>query len=125
MDEGQSQVTVTWDAKFNLTSGVLWRVFLSTIFLYSLGTLHARQTTLQTSDSTRFLGHHQFDSFEIYFGHTKTNQTGDDAKYPCHIKANPLHPFVCPVFALLLDFTCCDNVIQMEDDMLFPGPDQY
>ena len=66
-----------------------------------------------------------FDSFEIYFGHTKTDQTGDDAKYPRHIYANPLRPIVCPVFALSLYFTCCFNVIQTEDDMLFPGPDQY
>ena len=66
-----------------------------------------------------------FDLFEIYFEHTKTDQTGDDAKYSRHIYANPLHPIVCPVFALSLYFTCCFNVIQMDDDMLFPGPDQY
>ena len=66
-----------------------------------------------------------FNLFKIYFGHTKTDQTGDDAKYPRHIYANPLCPIVCPVFALSHYFTCCFNVIQTEDDMLFPGPDQY
>ena len=66
-----------------------------------------------------------FNLFEIYFGHTKTDQTGDDAKHPHHIYANPLCPIVCPVFALSLYFTCCFNVIQTEDDMLFPGPNQY
>ena len=36
---------------------VLWRVPLHTVFSYCLGILHAGQTTPQTSNSTRFLGH--------------------------------------------------------------------
>ena len=43
---------------FGSCSGVLWRVFLHTVFLYCLGILHAGQTKLQTSNSTRFLRHH-------------------------------------------------------------------
>ena len=41
--------------------GELWGTLeglLQTVFLYCLGILHARQTTPQTSNSTRFLGHH-------------------------------------------------------------------
>ena len=33
-----------------------------------------------------------FDCFEIYFGHTKNDQAGDDAKYPRHLYANPDSP---------------------------------
>ena len=65
-----------------------------------------------------------FDSYEIYFGHTKTDQIGDDAKYPRHLYANPHEPLSCPVFALSLYFTCCFNQAQDSNSLLFPGTDQ-
>ena len=40
-----------------------------------------------------------FDVFEIYFAHTKTDQTGDEAKYSCHLYANPCCPLICPVLS--------------------------
>ena len=66
-----------------------------------------------------------FDSFEIFFGHTKTDQGGDESKYPRHIYANPLSPLHCPVFALSVYFACCFNTMQTSNGFLFPGKDQY
>lgn len=62
-----------------------------------------------------------FDSFEIFFGHTKTDQTGDDSKYPRHCYANPLQPLCCPVLALSLYFSSSFNTQQESDFFLFPG----
>jgi hypothetical protein len=48
-----------------------------------------------------------FDSFEIFFAHTKGDQLGDEAKYSRHCYANPIDVLVSPVFALSLYLTCC------------------
>jgi hypothetical protein len=66
-----------------------------------------------------------FDSFQVYFSHTKTDQTGEHSRYPRHIFSNPNNCRVCPVFALALYFSCCfggkkPNV----DGFLFPGSKQ-
>ena len=45
-----------------------------------------------------------FYTFDIFFAHTKTDQTSNDAKYPRHLFANPTNPLICPVFALSLYF---------------------
>ena len=66
-----------------------------------------------------------FDCFEVFFGHTKTDQTGEDAKYPRHIYANANDPLVCPLFALALYFSCCFETQQELDGPLFPGNDQH
>ncbi|KAL7566582.1 hypothetical protein ACA910_000646 [Epithemia clementina (nom. ined.)] len=66
-----------------------------------------------------------FDLFEIFFGHSKTNQLGNNAKYPQHIFANPSIPLVCPVLALAMYFCCCFNVPQTQDKLLFPGNLQH
>ena len=66
-----------------------------------------------------------FDAFKIYFSPTKTDQTGDEAKYSRHLYANPHSPLVCPVFALSVYFSCCCNLFEGNNNMLFPGPDQY
>jgi hypothetical protein len=50
---------------------------------------------------------------------------GDELKYSRHVYANPLCPIVCPVFSLLLYFSCCFNLNQTCLGPLFPGPDQY
>ena len=66
-----------------------------------------------------------FDMFEIYFAHTKTDQTGDEAKYSCHLYANPCCPPICPVLLLAFYFSCCCNLPQSGESQLFPGQDQY
>ncbi|KAL7559094.1 hypothetical protein ACA910_017507 [Epithemia clementina (nom. ined.)] len=66
-----------------------------------------------------------FDCFEIFFGHSKTDQLGDNAKYPRHLFANPNDPLVCPVVALSLYFSCCFNTNQTSESSLFPGNLQH
>ena len=64
-----------------------------------------------------------FDTFEIYFAHMKTDQTGDEAKYSRHLYANPCCPLICPVLSLAFYFSCCCNLPQRSQ--LFLGQDQY
>jgi hypothetical protein len=66
-----------------------------------------------------------FDAYEVFFAHTKTDQTGEESKYPRHLYANPLQPLSCPVFALSLYFSCCFNTTQTAESHLFPGTQQY
>ena len=66
-----------------------------------------------------------FDVFEIYFAHTKMDQTGDEAKYSHHLYANPCCPLICPVLSLAFYFSCCCNLPQSGESRLFPGWDQY
>ncbi|KAL7575923.1 hypothetical protein ACA910_000722 [Epithemia clementina (nom. ined.)] len=66
-----------------------------------------------------------FDSFEIFFGHSKTDQLGNNAKYPRHLFANGKDPLVCPVLALSLYFSCCFNTSQTTESSLFPGNLQH
>ena len=40
-----------------------------------------------------------FDAHEIFFGHTKTDQTGEEAKYSRHVYASPTERLVCPVLS--------------------------
>ena len=51
-----------------------------------------------------------FDAYEIFFAHTKMDQTGKEAKYSRHVYANPTEPTVCPVLTLAFYFSCCLNV---------------
>jgi len=41
-----------------------------------------------------------FHTFQVFFEHSKTDQLGDESKYPCHLYANPLVPCICPVMSL-------------------------
>ena len=66
-----------------------------------------------------------FDMFEIYFAHTKMDQTGDKAKYSRHLYANPCCPLICPVLLLALYFSSCCNLPQSGESQLFLGQDQY
>ena len=66
-----------------------------------------------------------FDTFDIYFAHMKTDQTGTDSKYPRHLYANPTNPLVCPVFALGLYFSTSFNAPVDLGSPLFPGSDQH
>jgi len=65
-----------------------------------------------------------FDSFQVYFQHSKTDQLGDEAKYPRHIYANPVSPSVCPILSLTLYLSACFNCPVAEDSKLFPGKEQ-
>jgi hypothetical protein len=63
-----------------------------------------------------------FDSFQIFFSHTKTDQTGDESNQPRHLYANPHNPLMCPVTALGIYFTTCFNTELISDAFyLFPG----
>ncbi|KAL7564755.1 hypothetical protein ACA910_010164 [Epithemia clementina (nom. ined.)] len=66
-----------------------------------------------------------FDSLEIFFGHSKTDQLGDNLKYLRHIFANPSIPLVCPVLVLSMYFCCCFNLPQTHDMQLVPGNLQH
>ena len=55
----------------------------------------------------------------------KTDQTGDEAKYSCHLHANPCCPLICPVLALAFYFSCCCNLPQNGQSQLIPEWDQY
>jgi hypothetical protein len=66
-----------------------------------------------------------FHCYKIKFGHMKNDQSGADAKYSCHLYANPLEPLVCPVYLLALYFSCCINTPQVYNGFLFPGHDQH
>jgi hypothetical protein len=65
-----------------------------------------------------------FDSFAISFGHSKTDQLGDEAKYLRHMYANPNLPLICPVLSLSMYLTSCFSTVQSKDDYLFPGSEQ-
>ena len=65
-----------------------------------------------------------FDSFSILFSQTKTDQLGEEAKYPRHIYANPVNPLVCPVLGLAIYFTSCFNAQVRMDNYIFPGESQ-
>jgi hypothetical protein len=63
-----------------------------------------------------------FDSFQIFFSHTKTDQTGDESNQPRHLYANPHNPLMCPVTALGIYFSTCFNTELISDVFfLFPG----
>ena len=66
-----------------------------------------------------------FDTFDIYFAHMKTDQTGTDSKYPPNLYVNSTNPLVCPVFALSLYFsTSCNTPVDLRSP-LFPGSNQH
>ena len=66
-----------------------------------------------------------YDTFDIFFAHTKTDQTGNNVKYPRYLFANPMNPLICPVFALSVYFSCCCNSPLDIRLPLFPGSDQH
>jgi hypothetical protein len=66
---------------------------------------------------------HSFDSFSISFSQSKTDQLGEEAKYPRHIYSNPVTPLVCPVLAVALYLTTCFGNNDVPE-MFFPGRSQ-
>jgi hypothetical protein len=66
-----------------------------------------------------------FDSFCVFFSHSKTDQTGTESRYPRHIYANPVSPEVCPLLSLAMYFSTNFNTTEVGDcTMLFPGKGQ-
>jgi hypothetical protein len=65
-----------------------------------------------------------FDSFAIYFSHSKTDQLGEEAKYPRHVYSNPLVPLICPILSLSVYFSSCFNTQQQPNGKIFPGNGQ-
>lgn len=67
----------------------------------------------------------EFDCLTITFAHSKTDQTGEESKYPRHIFANPVDPIVCPVLSLAFYMTACFESVSATDScLLFPGGQQ-
>ena len=66
-----------------------------------------------------------FDCFYIYSGHMKTDQFGEEAKYPRHLYCNPTDPFVCPGVALACYLSLCFGTGKSANSKLFPGTCQY
>ena len=109
-----------WFIEWNTTDGIWGFCFL--VLTWNLA-CRANNTALISVSQVAWAS--SFDSFEIVFGHTKMGQSGDDAKYPRHLYANPKNPLSCPVFALALYFSTCFNTPLVNDSLLFPGNDQY
>ena len=63
------------------------------------------------------------DSLQVYFAHSKTDQTGTHIRYPRHIYANALNPPVCPILSLAVYFSCFP-VVEAQIK-LFAGSSQY
>lgn len=67
----------------------------------------------------------EFDCFSVTFGHSKTDQVGDDARYPRHIFSNHVDPLICPVLSLSYFLsTCFGNFKAFGHSPLFQVPGQ-
>ena len=66
-----------------------------------------------------------FDAYEIFFTHTKMDQTHKEAKYSQPVYASPTEPLVCPALTLAFYLSCCLNVQPTADEFIFPRNDQY
>jgi hypothetical protein len=61
-------------------------------------------------------------AFQIFFSHTKTDQTVEDSKHPRQLYASPHNPFLCPVTALGIYLTNCFSKELISDQIyLFSG----
>jgi len=65
-----------------------------------------------------------FNTFQIFFQHSKTDPLGEESKYPCHLYANPLVPCICPMLLLTLYFSSCCDCTVTANKYLFPEKDQ-
>ena len=67
----------------------------------------------------------EFDCYSVTFSHSKTDQVGEDSRYPRHIFSNHVDPVICPVLALSMYFSCCfAKFTAVDDSLLFQGPGQ-
>jgi hypothetical protein len=111
------KLLLKWFLEWNTTDGVFAYCYLLLtwhLMCRSENTALIRLSNISWSTS--------FDSFQIFFSHTKTDQTGDDSTHARHLYANPHNPLLCPVTALGIYFTSCFNTELMSDHFhLFPG----
>ena len=126
MKEGKEPMSVElykklleWFLKYNTVDGMFAHCFL--VLSWNLA--------CRVGNTSRIAFRHitwnqSFDSFSIAFSQTKTDQYGQEAKYPRHLYSNPLNPLVCPVLSLSLYLSSCFNTLQNSDNKLFPGPKQ-
>jgi hypothetical protein len=81
-----------WLLSYNTCDGVFAHCFL--ILTWNLACRSNNTACIKLSD---MVWSTSFDSFHIFFGHSKTDQTGDDTKYTRHSYSNPTLPLVCPL----------------------------
>ena len=120
MSVGLYRALCEWFLQYGTVDGVFAYCFI--VLTWNLA-CHSNNTAIILFNQISWAS--SFDCFEVFFGHMKTDQTGEDAKYPRHIYANSHDPLVCPVFALAVYFSCCFDTPQEPDGQLFPGSDQH
>lgn len=109
-----------WLLEYNTPCGVFAYCYM--ILSWNLMCRSENTALIKFSDLTWSTS---FDSFQVYFSHSKTDQLGENSKYARHVYANPKNPLVCPVLALAMYFSCCFNTKSCSgSDFLFPGPTQ-
>lgn len=109
-----------WFLEDNTMAGVFAHTFL--LFTWNLACRSHNTAQIKLTDIT---WNCSFDSFHVYFSHTKTDQTGENSRYARHIFSNPHDPNVCPIFALAMYSTCCFNNKKLDTTgKLFPGSRQ-
>jgi hypothetical protein len=106
-----------WLLSYNTCDGVFAHCFL--LLTWNLACRSNNTACIKLSD---MVWSTSFDCFHIFFAHSKTDQTGDESKYPRHIYANPNLPVVCPVTSLAMYFSTCFNSQQLSPHcLLFSG----
>jgi hypothetical protein len=108
-----------WFLGYGTRDGVFAYCFL--VLTWNLSCRAGNTARMQFSDVS---WNESFDSYSVSFSHSKTDQLGDEAKYPRHLFANPLTPLVCPVLSLAMYISCCFNTVQVPGNCLFAGANQ-
>ena len=83
-----------WFLFWNTMDGVFSHVFLA--LTWNLICCAQNTSSIQGSDVHWITSQ----SMKLFFGHLKTDQLGENTKYPQHLFANPNDPVMCPVLAL-------------------------
>jgi len=108
-----------WLLKYGTTDGLFAHCFLT--LTWNLACRSQNTSLIKLRD---IIWSTCFDAFQVFFEHSKTDQLGEESKYPRHLYANPLEPSICPVMSLTLYFSSCFNCPVTLDSYLFPGRDQ-
>jgi hypothetical protein len=93
-----------WLLAYNTCDGVFAQCFL--LLTWNLACRSNNTACIKLSD---MVWSTSFDCFHIFFAHSKTDQTGDESKYPRHIYGNPTLPVLCPITSLAMYFSTCFN----------------
>lgn len=114
------QKVAEWFLAYGTMDGIFAHTFL--LFTWNLACRSHNTAQIKVTDIT---WNCSFDSFHIYFSHTKIDQTGENSRYPRHIFSNPHDPNICPIFSLAMYAQSCFNSDQLAaTGMLFPGEQQ-